>query len=77
MNFLFAILVLAGIAWAYGERLINTTRVIASPELPRRRGGGAQLARIPFGAERSVGGGGGELERCRGAALLSPHPLAR
>jgi regulator of sigma E protease len=56
MNFLFAILVLAGVTYFYGDRLLNTTRVDISPAAAETSVG-AELAQIPRGAElRAVGG---------------------
>jgi regulator of sigma E protease len=56
MNFLFAILVFAGVAFFYGDRLLNTTRVDIAPEAVETEAARA-LADIPLGAElRAVGG---------------------
>lgn len=54
MNFLFAIIVLAGVAFAFGEPLNPTTRVAIAAEVPAEA---AALRNVPLGAEiTSVGG---------------------
>jgi regulator of sigma E protease len=56
MNFLFAIVVFAGLAFFYGDRLLNTTRVEVVPAA-LEAGVPAELAAIPRGAELSRVGG--------------------
>jgi regulator of sigma E protease len=55
MNFLFAILAFAGVAYFYGEPILATTRVAVQP--PEGAQVAPELARVPLGAELvSVGG---------------------
>jgi regulator of sigma E protease len=56
MNFLFAIIVLAGIAYFYGDQLLDTTR-IEVVSAPSGSTADAQIAALPRGAELSVVGG--------------------
>lgn len=56
MNFLFAILVLAGVTYAYGDRLINTTRLAVTPAASGVPAA-APLLEIPRGAELTAVGG--------------------
>ncbi|MBA2670009.1 MAG: RIP metalloprotease RseP, partial [Gemmatimonadetes bacterium] len=56
MNFLFAIVVFAGLAFFYGDRLLNTTRVEVVPAA-LETAAPAELADIPRGAELSRVGG--------------------
>jgi membrane-associated protease RseP (regulator of RpoE activity) len=70
MNFLFAILVFAGVAFFYGDRLLNTTRVDISPEAAETEAARAARRHPPGrGAEGSGWDRGGELER-RGRRAL-------
>ena len=54
MNFVFAILVLAGVAFGFGEPINPTTRVAVSQELPAES---AALGTLPLGAEITAVGG--------------------
>jgi regulator of sigma E protease len=54
MNFLFAVVVLAGVAFFYGEPLNPTTQVVVAGELEEQA---VQLEAIPFGAEVIAVGG--------------------
>jgi regulator of sigma E protease len=56
MNFLFAIVVIAAVTWAYGDRVINTTRIALAPAAAEAPAG-AQLADVTHGAELSAVGG--------------------
>ncbi|CAN5806121.1 RIP metalloprotease RseP [soil metagenome] len=56
MNFIFAILVLAGIAFFYGDRLVNTTRIEVAPAATESAMA-AELAELPRGAELMRVGG--------------------
>jgi regulator of sigma E protease len=56
MNFLFAILVIAGLAFAYGEPVNPSTR-IAPPPAERLQGAAAPLAAVPSGARITAVGG--------------------
>jgi regulator of sigma E protease len=57
MNFLFAIVVFAGLAFFYGDRLLNTTRVEVIPQPLWKTSIPSELAAIPRGAELSRVGG--------------------
>ncbi|HUE96019.1 MAG TPA: site-2 protease family protein, partial [Longimicrobiaceae bacterium] len=54
MNFLFAILVLAGVAFVFGEPLNPTTRVAVSSEVPVATG---PLHEVPLGSQITAVGG--------------------
>ena len=53
MNFLFAIVVIAGVTYVYGESILPTTRVAISGQ-DAATGAAAPLAAIPVGAELSA-----------------------
>ncbi len=79
VNFFFAVLVFAALAFAYGERIIPDTRV-ATPDPATAVGPAAEAAKIPFGS-RIVAVGGkpvaslNEVMRAIGAAEAGPLPV--